>query len=55
VRSQGLTDPEIFDVALAAAARSFFSKSLDAMGAQPDPEYTETSALLELVQLPLRS
>lgn len=53
LRSQSLTDPEIFDVALAAAARSFFSKSLDAMGAQPDPEYEETAQLLDLVQLPL--
>jgi hypothetical protein len=51
LRSQRLTDPEIFDVALAAAARCFFSKSLDSMGAQPDPEYEETAQLLDLVPL----
>jgi len=32
----GLTDEEIFDVVLAAAARCFFSKDLDATGTAPD-------------------
>ncbi len=39
LRERGLTDPEIFDVAAAAAARCFFSKTLDAMGAEPDATY----------------
>jgi hypothetical protein len=34
-----LTDPEIFDVALTAAARCFFSTVIDAVGAEPDAEY----------------
>lgn len=39
LRDHGLSDPEIFDVAAAAAARCFFSKLLDAVGAQPDAVY----------------
>jgi uncharacterized peroxidase-related enzyme len=39
LRDLGLSDPEIFDVVLAAAARCFFSKAVDAMGVQPDPEF----------------
>jgi alkylhydroperoxidase family enzyme len=41
LRAQGLNDEEIFDVALAAAARCFFSKTLDALGLQPDASYAE--------------
>lgn len=41
LRSYGLSDQEIFDVAAAAAARCFFSKMLDALGAQPDSPYNE--------------
>ena len=41
LRGHGLTDPEILDIALAAAARCFFSKTLDAVGAQPDETYAE--------------
>src|SRR6266511_3847209 len=37
----GLSDVEIFDVAAAAAVRCFFSKLLDAVGAQPDASYSE--------------
>ena len=40
LRDLGLSDPEIFDIAAAAAVRCFFSKTLDALGVQPDPEYT---------------
>jgi uncharacterized peroxidase-related enzyme len=36
LRDLGFTDPEILDVILAAAARCFFSKVLDATGARPD-------------------
>jgi uncharacterized peroxidase-related enzyme len=39
LRAVGLTDPEILDVVLAAAARCFFSKVLDGVGAQPDRQY----------------
>jgi uncharacterized peroxidase-related enzyme len=37
LRDLGLSDAEIFDVVTAAAARCFFSKTLDALGAQADP------------------
>ena len=39
LREHGLSDAEIFDVAAAAAARCFFSKLLDALGAEPDAAY----------------
>jgi uncharacterized peroxidase-related enzyme len=37
LRAAGLTDVEILDVALASAARCFFSTMLTAMGVPPDP------------------
>jgi alkylhydroperoxidase family enzyme len=42
LRGYGLEDEEIFDVILAAAARSFFAQTLDATGVQPDKAYLET-------------
>lgn len=39
LRSHGFTDPEILDIAAAASARSFFSKLIDALGAEPDQAY----------------
>jgi uncharacterized peroxidase-related enzyme len=36
LRGYGLSDGDILDVALTAAARAFFSKTLDAVGAEPD-------------------
>jgi uncharacterized peroxidase-related enzyme len=39
LRAHGFTDAEIFDIAAAAAARCFFSKLLDALGAEPDSAY----------------
>jgi uncharacterized peroxidase-related enzyme len=39
LRRHGLDDGEIFDVAAAAAARCFFSKLVDALGAEPDSSY----------------
>ena len=39
LRAHGLSDAEIFDVIAAAAARCFFSKVLDAIGAEPDKKY----------------
>lgn len=52
LRGHGLSDVEIFDVALAAALRCFFSKVLDSMGAEPDENYADAATLLELVELP---
>ena len=40
LRGHGLSDEEILDVVLAAAARSFFSKTLDALGAKADEVYS---------------
>jgi uncharacterized peroxidase-related enzyme len=39
LRGHGFSDPEIFDIAAAAAARCFFSKTSDALGAEPDEAY----------------
>lgn len=39
LRSHGFTDADVFDIASAAAARSFFTKLLEAVGTQPDSEY----------------
>jgi hypothetical protein len=44
LRSAGLSDAEIVDVVLAAAARCFFSKTLDALGVQPDAKYGQLDA-----------
>jgi uncharacterized peroxidase-related enzyme len=41
LRVLGLSDAEILDVVLAAAARCFFSKTLDALGAEPDARYSQ--------------
>ena len=47
LRELGLSDAEIFDIVAAAAARCFFSKTLDALGVQPDAEYAELSPELQ--------
>jgi uncharacterized peroxidase-related enzyme len=39
LRELGLGDAEIMDVVLAAAVRCFFSKTLDALGVEPDASY----------------
>ena len=39
LRSHGFSDTEILDIAMTAAARSFFSKVLDASGAEPEESY----------------
>jgi uncharacterized peroxidase-related enzyme len=46
VRSAGLSDAEILDVVLAAAARCFFSKTLDALGVEPDAKYADLDPAL---------
>jgi len=50
LRALGLSDTEVFDVVLAAAARSFYSKTLEALGVPPSPELSETNALLDRVE-----
>jgi uncharacterized peroxidase-related enzyme len=42
LRDQGLGDAEIVDVVLAAAARAFFTKVLDALGVQADAQLGQT-------------
>jgi len=50
LRDLGLSDVEIMDVVLAAAARCFFSKTLDALGVLPDAAYGELEPeLLEVL------
>ena len=51
LRAHGLSDKEIFDVTLAAAARVFYSKVLQAMGAEPDEALAATNGLVDLVEL----
>lgn len=46
LRALGLSDREIVDVVLAAAARCFFSKTLDALGAQADASFAELDPVL---------
>ena len=46
LRSLGLSDTEILDIVLAAAARCFFSKTLDALGVQADAKYAGVDAPL---------
>lgn len=44
LKSHGFSDAEIFDITTAAAVRCFFSKTLDAMGVEPDTVYRERLA-----------
>jgi alkylhydroperoxidase family enzyme len=41
LRQHGFTDEDILDIAFAAGARCFFSKVLDAVGAEPDATYAQ--------------
>ena len=41
LRNFGLSDTDVMDVVLAAAARCFFSKTLDALGVRPDARFRE--------------
>ncbi len=49
LRDLGLSGAEIMDVVLAAAARCFFSKTLDALGVQPDASLAELDPALREV------
>jgi len=42
LRQFGLSDAEILDATLAAAARNFFSRVMDALGTQPDDSLRES-------------
>jgi uncharacterized peroxidase-related enzyme len=42
----GFTSAEIFDIAAIAAARAFFAKLIDALGAEPDVTYLEMDEAL---------
>ena len=46
LRVHGLTDADIADVVLAAAIRCFYSKTLDALGVEPDAAFQELPAPL---------
>jgi uncharacterized peroxidase-related enzyme len=46
LRACGLTDSDILDVVLAAAARCFFSKVLDGLGIEPDAKYAQLDPAL---------
>jgi uncharacterized peroxidase-related enzyme len=46
LRSHGLSDVEIFDIAATAAARCFFSKLLDALGVEADAGFQSMDAEL---------
>ncbi len=48
LRALGLSDQDILDVVLAAAARCFFSKVLDAVGAEPDEKYAGADPALRV-------
>jgi uncharacterized peroxidase-related enzyme len=47
LRAYGLTDAEILDIVLATAARNFFSKTLDALAAEPDAVYHDLEPELQ--------
>ena len=49
LRDFGLSDPEIMDVVLTAAARCFWTKTLDSLGVQPDASYRELDPELQEV------
>lgn len=48
LRALGLRDDEILSAVLVAAARSFYSKTLEALGVPPSPELVETNGLLDV-------
>jgi alkylhydroperoxidase family enzyme len=49
LRDLGLSETDIMDVVLAAAARCFFSKTLDALGVLPDASYRDLDPALREV------
>jgi uncharacterized peroxidase-related enzyme len=47
LRDLGLSETDIMDVVLAAAARCFFAKTLDALGVRPDAKYRDLDSELQ--------
>jgi len=52
LRALGLRDGDIFAAVLVGAARSFYSKSLEALGVPPSPQLVDTNGLLDLATSP---
>ena len=46
LRNLGLKDEEIFEIVTVTTARCFFSKTLDALGAEPDKIYLDLDETL---------
>ncbi len=46
LRAHGLSDVDILDIALTSAARSFYSKLVDAIGVTPSPEWLKSNEKL---------
>jgi uncharacterized peroxidase-related enzyme len=46
LRRHGLSDAEIFDIAVTVAARAFFTKLLDGLGVEPDAPFLEMEPAL---------
>ena len=46
LRAHGFSDADILDIALTAAARSFISKVIDAVGVEPDEKYMDVESAL---------
>ena len=44
LRDAGYSDDDIFDITATAAARSFFTKLVDGLGAEPDSVYADLDA-----------
>lgn len=47
LKAHGFSDAEVFDIAVSAAARAFFTKVIDGLGALPDAAYRDTPAALQ--------
>jgi uncharacterized peroxidase-related enzyme len=52
LRALGIRDDEILSAVLVAAARSFYSKALEALGVPPSPELSDTNGLLDAAATP---
>ena len=46
LKQHGLSDADVFDIAATAAARSFFTKLLDALGSEPDSAFLSLNEVL---------
>lgn len=46
LKAHGFTDAQILDITMTATIRSYFSQTLEALGAQPDAAYDELAAQL---------